>query len=162
MEIKWRELFGGGPTVGCGSADDEAMGGARKRTLGVCALAGSEEALDGAEAGQEVEGGSLLALYHAREQFSFAPVLRPDWQRIVEFQSRFHAKCSELGLEHFYIHKSSPDENAVIERGSEPMRRNASSFWTNLLKTTANSTTGTSLTCKPTTPSPYGHQHAHT
>ena len=27
---------------------------------------------------------------------------------------RFHAKCAELGLEHFYIHKSN--ENAVIER----------------------------------------------
>ena len=34
----------------------------------------------------------------------------------LEFQQRFHAKCGELGLEHFYIHKSSPNDNAVIER----------------------------------------------
>ena len=34
----------------------------------------------------------------------------------MEFQRRFHAKCAELGLEHFYIHKISPNENAVIER----------------------------------------------
>ena len=34
----------------------------------------------------------------------------------LEFQSCFRAKCAELGLERFYIHKSSPNENAVIER----------------------------------------------
>jgi transposase InsO family protein len=35
----------------------------------------------------------------------------------LEFQARFHAVVTEeLGLEHHYIHKSSPNENAVIER----------------------------------------------
>lgn len=33
-----------------------------------------------------------------------------------EFMKRFHARCLELGLEHHHIHKSSPNENAVIER----------------------------------------------
>ncbi len=35
----------------------------------------------------------------------------------LEFQDRFHAVVTkELKLEHHYIHKSSPNENAVIER----------------------------------------------
>ena len=61
------------------------------------------------------EGGSLLALYHATEQFPF-DLRYVQTDNGLEFQSRFHGKCSELGLEHFYIHKSSPNENAVIER----------------------------------------------
>ena len=61
------------------------------------------------------EGGSLLALYHATQQFPFA-LCYVQTDNGLEFQSRFHAKCSQLGLEHFYIHKSSPNENAVIER----------------------------------------------
>ena len=61
------------------------------------------------------EGGSLLALYHATQQFPFA-LCYVQTDNGLQFQSRFHAKCSQLGLEHFYIHKSSPNENAVIER----------------------------------------------
>ena len=61
------------------------------------------------------EGGSLLALYHATEQFPFA-LRYVQTDNGLEFQRRFHAKCTELGLDHFYIHKSSPNENAVIER----------------------------------------------
>ena len=61
------------------------------------------------------EGGSLLALYHATEQFPF-DLRYVQTDNGLEFQRRFHGKCSELGLEHFYIHKSSPNENAVIER----------------------------------------------
>lgn len=35
----------------------------------------------------------------------------------LEFQARFHEMVTkELGLQHHYIHKSSPNENAVIER----------------------------------------------
>ena len=34
----------------------------------------------------------------------------------LEFQKRFHGKCAERGLEHFHIHKSAPNENAVVER----------------------------------------------
>ncbi len=61
------------------------------------------------------EGGTLLALYYATQQFPF-PLHYVQTDNGLEFQRRFHAKCAELGLEHFYIHKSSPNENAVIER----------------------------------------------
>ena len=61
------------------------------------------------------EGGALLALYHATQHFPF-PLKYVQTDNGLEFQKRFHAKCAELGLEHFYIHKSSPNDNAVIER----------------------------------------------
>jgi len=61
------------------------------------------------------EEGALLALYHAIQAFPF-PVQYVQTDNGLEFQQRFHAKCEELGLEHFYIHKSSPNDNAVIER----------------------------------------------
>lgn len=34
----------------------------------------------------------------------------------LEFQGRFDTLCQELKLRHHYIHKSSPNENALIER----------------------------------------------
>jgi len=34
----------------------------------------------------------------------------------LEFQKQFHGFVSGLGLEHHYIHKSNPNENAIIER----------------------------------------------
>ena len=61
------------------------------------------------------EAGSLLALYHAIQTLPF-PVSYVQTDNGLEFQKRFHAKCEEVGLEHFYIHKSSPNDNAVIER----------------------------------------------
>jgi len=75
------------------------------------------------------EGGALLALYHATavfgisdQQFPF-PLQYVQTDNGLEFQQRFHAKCAtavhgitDLQLEHFYIHKSSPNDNAVIER----------------------------------------------
>ena len=61
------------------------------------------------------EGGALLALYYATQQFPF-PLHYVQTDNGLEFQRRFHTKCTELGLEHFYIHKSAPNENAVIER----------------------------------------------
>lgn len=61
------------------------------------------------------EAGALLALYHATQAFPF-PLRYVQTDNGLEFQQRFHAKCAELGLEHFYIHKNSPNENAVIER----------------------------------------------
>ena len=64
----------------------------------------------------QVDGAeSLLALYHATQTLPF-PVCYVQTDNGLEFQNRFHAKCEEVGLEHFYIHKSSPNENAVIER----------------------------------------------
>src|SRR3990172_9438538 len=61
------------------------------------------------------EGGALLALYHATQHFPF-PLRYVQTDNGLEFQQRFHAKCGAQGLEHFYIHKSSPNDNAVIER----------------------------------------------
>jgi transposase InsO family protein len=34
----------------------------------------------------------------------------------LEFQGRFHSFCEEKELKHHLIHKSTPNENAVIER----------------------------------------------
>lgn len=61
------------------------------------------------------EGGALVALYHASQQFPF-PLRYVQTDNGLEFQKRFHAKCAALQLDHFYIHKSSPNDNAVIER----------------------------------------------
>ena len=61
------------------------------------------------------EGGALLALYHATEQFPFS-LHYVQTDNGLEFQRRFHGKCAERGLKHFHIHKSSPNENAVVER----------------------------------------------
>ena len=61
------------------------------------------------------EAGALLALYHATEKLPF-PVRYVQTDNGLEFQKRFHAKCQEIGVDHFYIHKSSPNENAVVER----------------------------------------------
>lgn len=33
-----------------------------------------------------------------------------------EFGKQFHAECKRQGIDHYYIHKNSPNENAVIER----------------------------------------------
>jgi len=61
------------------------------------------------------ETASLLALHHAIQSYSF-PLRYLQTDNGLEFQKRFHQKCIDLGLEHYYIHKSSPNENAVIER----------------------------------------------
>jgi len=61
------------------------------------------------------ETASLLALHHAIQGYSF-PLRYVQTDNGLEFQKRFHQKCIDLGLEHYYIHKNSPNENAVIER----------------------------------------------
>jgi len=61
------------------------------------------------------EANAVLALYYAIQQFPFV-VHYVQTDNGLEFQQRFHTKCAELGMEHFYIHKSSPNDNAVIER----------------------------------------------
>ena len=61
------------------------------------------------------EGDAFLSLFHATQHFPF-PLHYVQTDNGLEFQQRFHAKCAQLGLEHFYIHKSSPNDNAVIER----------------------------------------------
>lgn len=61
------------------------------------------------------ETSALLALHHVTQVCPF-PVRYVQTDNGLEFQQRFHEKCEELGLEHYYIHKNSPNENAVIER----------------------------------------------
>ena len=58
--------------------------------------------------------GSLLALYHAIQTLPI-PVGYVQTDNGLEFQKRFHAKCEEVGLEHFYIRNSSPNDNAMIK-----------------------------------------------
>ena len=61
------------------------------------------------------ESGSILTMKYVLEQSPFKTVyVQTDngW----EFQRQFHKMCEEAGLVHYYIHKSSPNENAVIER----------------------------------------------
>ena len=53
VEGVWGELFGSSPAIGGGSTDGEAVGGTGETTLGICALAGSEAAVDGTEAARE-------------------------------------------------------------------------------------------------------------
>ena len=59
------------------------------------------------------ESGALLVLYYAVQQL---PLHYVQTDNGLEFQRCFHAKCAELCLEHFHIHKSFPNDNAVIER----------------------------------------------
>ena len=61
------------------------------------------------------EAGAILVLFHATQHFPF-PLTYVQTDNGLEFQKRFHAKCAELGLEHFYIHKGAPNDNAMIER----------------------------------------------
>jgi len=61
------------------------------------------------------EAGASLTLRHAVQTCPF-PVRYIQTDNGWEFQRRFHQVCEELGIEHYYIHKSSPNENAVIER----------------------------------------------
>lgn len=61
------------------------------------------------------ESGSILTMKYVLEKSPFKTVyVQTDngW----EFQRQFHKVCTDIGLTHYYIHKSSPNENAVIER----------------------------------------------
>ena len=74
------------------------------------------------------EGGALLALYHATQQFPF-PLHYVQTDNGLEFQKRFHAKCADVELEQFYIHKSAPNENAVVERSFRTDEEEFFFFW---------------------------------
>lgn len=58
---------------------------------------------------------SMAALEAALSSLPF-PVSFVQTDNGFEFMQRFHTHCQDLGLEHHHIHKSSPNENAVIER----------------------------------------------
>ncbi len=61
------------------------------------------------------EAGSIILLRYTVQSCPF-PVKYIQTDNGLEFQRRFNEVCSELGIEHYYIHKNSPRENAVIER----------------------------------------------
>ncbi len=61
------------------------------------------------------EAGSLVLLRWAVQTCPF-PVRYIQTDNGLEFQKGFHTKCQDMGIEHFYIHKNSPRENALIER----------------------------------------------
>lgn len=61
------------------------------------------------------EAGSIILLRYAVQSCPF-PVKYLQTDNGLEFQRRFDEVCDKLGIEHYYIHKNSPRENAVIER----------------------------------------------
>lgn len=61
------------------------------------------------------QDGSILALIEIRKKLPFVPdFIQTD--NGLEFQGRFNDYCLSSGLKHHLIHKSTPNENAVIER----------------------------------------------
>lgn len=61
------------------------------------------------------QDGAILAIMEILKRLPFgADFIQTD--NGMEFQGRFHTYCEERGLKHHLIHKSTPNENAVIER----------------------------------------------
>lgn len=61
------------------------------------------------------QDGAILALMEILIRLPFTPdFIQTD--NGLEFQGRFNSYCQERGLKHHLIHKSTPNENAVIER----------------------------------------------
>lgn len=61
------------------------------------------------------QDGSMAAILEIFPKLPFKPIfIQTD--NGLEFQGRFHKMCEDMGLKHHMIHKSSPNENALIER----------------------------------------------
>jgi len=61
------------------------------------------------------QDGSISALLEILPRLPFKPVfIQTD--NGLEFQERFKAMCKKLGLKHHFVHKNTPNENAIIER----------------------------------------------
>lgn len=61
------------------------------------------------------QDGAMAALWEILPKLPFKPVfIQTD--NGLEFQERFDKACKDLDLKHHYIHKQSPNENAIIER----------------------------------------------
>lgn len=61
------------------------------------------------------QDGSILALLEMIPKLPFKPVfLQTD--NGLEFQERFREHVNALGIKYHYIHKNTPNENALIER----------------------------------------------
>jgi transposase InsO family protein len=61
------------------------------------------------------ESGSILALKWAIQSMPLQ-IVYVQTDNGLEYQKTFHRACEELNIVHYHIHKSSPNENAVIER----------------------------------------------
>lgn len=61
------------------------------------------------------ESGSILALKWAIQSMPLQ-IVYVQTDNGLEYQKTFHKACGELDIVHYHIHKSSPNENAVIER----------------------------------------------
>lgn len=61
------------------------------------------------------ESGSILALKWAIQSMPLK-IVYVQTDNGLEYQKHFHNACEELNIVHYHIHKSSPNENAVIER----------------------------------------------
>lgn len=61
------------------------------------------------------ESGSILTLKYIVKNAPFK-VLYIQTDNGLEYQSQFDKVCEDLKVKHYYIHKNSPNENAVIER----------------------------------------------
>lgn len=61
------------------------------------------------------QDGAILALMEILQRLPFTPdFIQTD--NGLEFLGRFHTFCLQRGLQHHYVHKKTPNENAVIER----------------------------------------------
>lgn len=61
------------------------------------------------------QDGAISALLEIIPKLPFKPVfIQTD--NGLEFQQRFRDACTRLGLKYHYVHKNSPNENAIIER----------------------------------------------
>lgn len=61
------------------------------------------------------QDGSMAAILEMLPKLPFKPVfIQTD--NGLEFQGRFQKMCQDMGLKHHMIHKSTPNENALIER----------------------------------------------
>ena len=61
------------------------------------------------------EAGSVITLRYALKTYPFH-LYYVQTDNGLEFQRSFHQLCLDQGIDHHYIHKNSPNENAVIER----------------------------------------------
>ena len=74
------------------------------------------------------ETGSIVTLKWVIKEMPFKiEYLQTD--NGLEFQSQFHRFCEENDINHYWIHKNSPNENAVIERS---FRTDEEEFFFNL------------------------------
>lgn len=61
------------------------------------------------------QDGSIIALLQILPRLPFKPIfIQTD--NGLEFQKKFKAHLDAIGINHHHIHKSTPNENAVIER----------------------------------------------